>query len=149
MTNHERGIALPSVLVALFALTAVALAMTVSSRTEMTVSGTEMRSMYALQVADAGLNYALSIPSNFSDPVSQPAADLRTAGLPFDGSVTVTYEPPSRLPPPGIHVSALKVRSYYFLLTSVGLLKMPTGNTEPNSTTNLEMEAAKLGPAGT
>jgi hypothetical protein len=145
--TSERGIALPTVLVALMALSALALAMTTTSRNEVVVAGVQTRTVHTLQVADGALNYALGIPANFADPSSKPAVNLRTAGLPFDGSVQVDYIPPRRLPPPGVRVSALKVRSYLFRLTSEGLVNASTTSL-PSSSTQLEMEASKLGPAG-
>ncbi len=146
-TRDQRGIALPTVLVALVALSALALVMTISSRNELAVSGAETRSLRTLEAADAGLNYSLGIASNFADPSSKPLVDLRAQGLPFDGSMLVTYIPPRRLPPPGIRVSALKVSSYLFQLNSEGQVKASSVS-EPPSITRLEMEASKLGPSG-
>ena len=103
--KESSGIALPTVLVALLTLSALALAMTVSSRNDVVLSGLEVRSLQTLQAADAALNYSLGISANFADTVSQPVVDLHALGLPFDATIRVDFEPPPRLPPAGIRVT--------------------------------------------
>src|SRR5262245_1981474 len=145
MKTTERGIAIPTVLVCLVALTALGLALSVATQGEVVVSGTQQRSLQSFHAADGGINYSLGLPGNFDDP-SDTAPD-RTAtdyGLPFRATVGVTYMPPMRLPPPGLRVSALRVASFHFLMVSTGEVTGVAG--QPNSATALEMEASKLGP---
>lgn len=143
MTRSERGIAIPTVLVSLVALTALGLAMSIATRSEVVVSGVHQRSMESFHAADGGLNYSLGLPANFNNPASTAPYSTKDRSLPFAATVRVDYLPPVRLPPPGLRVSALKVASYHFLLTSVGEVQR-SGN--ENTVTGLEMEASKLGP---
>lgn len=147
MKNNQRGIAIPTVLVCLVALTALTMAMTIATQGEVVVSGSQQRSLQSFHAADGGINYSLGLPGNFDDP--SDTAPYRTDtgyGLPFRATVGVTYLPPVRLPPPGLRVSALKVASFHFLMTSLGEVTSVSG--QPNSATSLEMEASKLGPRG-
>ena len=146
MKNHERGIAIPTVLVSLVALTALGLAMTIATQGEVVVSGVQQRSMASFHSADGGLNYSLGLADNFDDPSDTAPYITTAAGLPFKATVGVTYLPPVRLPPPGLRVSALKVASFHFLLNSNGEVAAASG--QPATQTNLEMEASKLGPRG-
>ncbi|GIW40421.1 MAG: hypothetical protein KatS3mg076_0998 [Candidatus Binatia bacterium] len=141
----DRGIAIPAVLVALVALTALALAVTYSSRNEVVTTALERWSVESLQAADAALNFALGLPASFADTADQPAVNLKTHGLPLDATVAIDYDPPPRLPPPGLDVSARKLRAYHFLLDARGYVRSKAAG-EPDSTTALEMEVAKLGP---
>lgn len=145
MKKTERGIAIPTVLVCLVALTALGLAMTIATQGEVVVSGSQQRSLQAFHAADGGINYSLGLAANFDDPSdTAPYRVDTTYGLPFRATVGVVYLPPVRLPPPGLRVSALKVASFHFLMTSLG--EVPAAGSQPNSATSLEMEASKLGP---
>lgn len=144
MKNPEKGIAIPTVLVTLIALTALGLAMTVATQGEVVISGVQQRSMASFHAADGGLNYSLGLPGNFDDPSNTAPYLTTTAGLPFKATVGVTYLPPVRLPPPGLRVSALKVASFHFLMNSTGEVTAVGG--QPPTVTALEMEASKLGP---
>jgi len=147
MKNRERGIAIPTVLVCLVALTALGLALTLATQGEVVVSGVQQRSLQSFHAADGGINFSLGLPGNFDDPSDTAPYRTDTAySLPFRATVGVTYLPPVRLPPPGLRVSALKVASFHFLMTSTGEVTSPAS--QPNSATALEMEASKLGPRG-
>jgi len=146
--KRKSGIALPTVLLGLVALSALALAMTTATQNDIATSGIQERNMATLQIADAALNYTVGLSDNFANPVSQPPTDLRAAGLPFDATVRVNFEPPPRIPPAAIRVSAIKFKFYNFLLNSWGFLKA-TAPSQLDSSTQLEMEVTKLGPAGT
>lgn len=144
MRRSERGIAIPTVLVCLVALTALGLAMTISTQGEVAVSGAQQRSLQAFHAADGGINYSLGLPGNFDDP--SDTAPYRTDtvySLPFKATVGITFLSPVRLPPPGLRVSALKVASFHFRLNSTGEAPATVGQV---SSTALEMEASKLGP---
>lgn len=144
MKNDERGIAIPTVLVSLIALTALGLAMTLATQGEVVVSGVQQRSIASFHAADGGLNYSLGLPGNFDDPSNTAPYVTTASGLPFKATVGVTYLPPVRLPPPGLRVSALKVASFHFLMNSTGEVAAVSG--QPATVTALEMEASKLGP---
>lgn len=145
MKDKERGIAIPTVLVCLVALTALGMAMTIATQGEVAVSGSQQRSLQAFHAADGGINFSLGLASNFANTADTAPYRTDTAySLPFRATVGVTYLPPMRLPPPGLRVSALKVGSFHFLMTSTGEVPAATG--QPNSATSLEMEASKLGP---
>jgi hypothetical protein len=145
MRRSERGIAIPTVLVALVALTALGLAMSISTQGEVVVSGAQQRSMQSFHAADGGINYSLGLPGNFDDASDTPAYRTDTAfSLPFKATIGVTFLSPVRLPPPGLRVSALKVASFHFLLSSTGEAPVTVGQV---STTSVEMEASKLGPS--
>ena len=145
MRRNERGIAIPTVLVCLVALTALGLAMTLSTQGEVAISGAQQRSLQAFHAADGGINYSLGLPTNFDDPSDTAAYRVDTVyGLPFKATVGVAFLSPVRLPPPGLRVSALKVASFHFRLTSTGEAPAPVGLV---SSTSLEMEASKLGPS--
>jgi hypothetical protein len=143
MRRSERGIAIPTVLVCLVALTALGLAMTISTQGEVSISGAQQRSLQAFHAADGGINYSLGLPGNFDDPSDTAAYRTDTVyGLPFKATVGVAFLG-TRLPPPGLRVSALKVTSFHFRLNSTGEAPAPVGQV---STTSVEMEASKLGP---
>ena len=146
MKASSKGFTLVTVLAALFALSALAVSLMVSSRSEVVGAGLEQQTMHSLQVADAALNYTLGVPENFAATVDQPPMDLRAQGEPFDATVAIDYQPPPRLPPPGFRVSALKAKSFHFLMSARGMVKSKAPG-EPDSSTSLEMEVGKLGPA--
>lgn len=150
-THGQRGIVIPTVLVSLVALTALGLAISIASQNEVLISGVQQRNMASFHAADGGINYSLGLVGNFDDPSDTPAYNTKTLGLPFKATVGVTYLPPVRLPPPGLRVSALKVASFHFLMTSTGELEVggPHGGPpgQPPTVTAIEMEASKLGPA--
>jgi hypothetical protein len=142
----ERGIALLSVLGILAVLLVLGALVASASRMESTLSGSSRFSARAFAAADAGLSYALGDANNFIDPaftctpVYTPRhADLASAGLGIAGDVDVCflYEGP---PPTSIKVSAIKFKAFHFDVGS-------TGNGPANAASNLEMEAARLGPA--
>lgn len=143
MDTSERGIAIPTVLVTLVALTALGLAMTIATQSEVIVSSVQERSMESFHAADGGLNYSLGLAGNFDDPSNTGPYHTEDLNLPFQSTIQVDYLPPVRLPPPGLRVSALKVASFHFLLTAVGEVDRPGGQ---DTLTGLEMEASKLGP---
>ena len=146
MKSSQRGIAIPTVLVCLMALTALGLALSISTQNEITISGIEQRSLQSFHAADGAINYSLGLPANFDDPSDTAPYRVDTVyGLPFRATVGVVYLPPVRLPPPGLRVSALKVASFHFLMTSLGEVAASSG--QPNSATSVEMEASKLGPS--
>jgi hypothetical protein len=144
-TKAQKGMAIPTVLVSLIALTALGMALTISTQGEVIVSGAQMRAMQSFHAADGGINYSLGLPGNFDDPSSTAPYQTESAGLPFKATVGVTYLPPVRLPPPGLRVSALKVASFHFRLDSTGRVTGTSG--QPDSVTAVEMEASKLGPS--
>lgn len=144
--NSERGIVIPTVLVCLVALTALGLAMSISSQNEVLISGVQQRNMASFHAADGGINHALGLPANFANTASTPPYTTdSTHGLPFKATVGITWLPPVRLPPPGLRVSALKVASFHFLMNSTGEVAVPHSG-ERSTLTSLEMEASKLGP---
>lgn len=151
MRNGERGIVIPTVLVCLVALTALNLAMSIASQSEVLISGVQQRNMASFHAADGGINYSLGLVGNFDDPSDTAAYNTEDLGLPFKATVGVTYLPPVRLPPPGLRVSALKVASFHFLMTSTGELAVVDPHAgpapQPPTRTAIEMEASKLGPA--
>jgi hypothetical protein len=151
--RSQKGMAIPTVLVSLVALTALGLALTISTQGEVIVSGAQQRAMQSFHAADGGINYSLGVAANFDDPSNTTPFKLDTLGAPFstwksqlntEVTVGVTYLPPVRLPPPGLRVSALKVSSFHFRLDSMGSLPGISG--QPASVTSVEMEASKLGP---
>lgn len=140
-TTNERGIALLSVLGLLTVLLVLASLVAGSSRLEMALSGTARQTERAFAAADGGLGLALGDADNFVQlgPPPGRCTDLQTAGLPITGNVCVryTYEAP---PPAEIHVSALRFKAFHFNMDSVG-------TAATNARRDLDMEAARLGPA--
>ena len=70
MKTNEKGIAIPTVLVALVALTALGLAMSVATQGDVVVSGVQQRSMESFHAADGGIN----------PPTPRPTRLIRSTG---------------------------------------------------------------------
>lgn len=157
--GNQRGIALLTVLGLLSLLLVLASLVANSSRMETTLSGVSKESARAFAAAEAGLNYGLGDLDNFVavNSLSLTCAksgtcaagycyretDLTTAGL-FTNNKTTGYvracfdhEGP---PPTSIKVSALRFKAFHFDLDS-------RGNANPNGSSFLQMEAARLGPS--
>jgi Tfp pilus assembly protein PilX len=150
--SNQRGIALLTVLGLLSLLLVLASLVANSSRMETTLSGVSKESARAFAAAEAGLNYGLGDVDNFvsSDSLAKTCVpyisretDLTTAGLFTDAKTTgyvracFDHEGP---PPTSIKVSALRFKAFHFDLDS-------RGNANPNGTSFLQMEAARLGPS--
>jgi hypothetical protein len=157
--RNPRGIALLSVLGLLSVLLVLASLVANSSRMEAALSGIGKESARAFAAAEAGLNYGLGDVDNFVSANSTlltcvtpttlcPAppcfseTDMTSAGV-FSGSyvtgtvkVCFDHEGP---PPTSIKVSALRFSAFHFDLDA-------RGNANPNGSSFLQMEAARLGP---
>ncbi len=156
--KNQRGIALLSVLGLLSVLLVLATVVAGSSRMETALSGISKESARAFAAADAGLNYALQDVDNFVsanslsklccnppltctyDPI---VTNLVTVGLftssnKASGTVRSCFDRQGP-PPTSIKVSALRFSAFYFDLDA-------RGNALPTGTSNLQMEAARLGP---
>lgn len=156
--RNQRGIALLAVLGLMSVLLVLASLVAGSSRMETALSGIGKESARAFAAAEAGLNYGLGDVDNFVSADSlakgccETAAcvydprqtDLTTAGLFTDsrttGYVNVCFEREGP-PPTSIKVSALKFKAFHFDLDA-------RGNANPSGISFLQMEAARLGPAG-
>lgn len=153
----QRGIALLTVLGLLSVLLILASLVAGASRMEAALSGLGKESARAFAAAEAGLNYGLGDVDNFvaADALDKGCCEgaactydpretnLVTAGL-FTAPQTTGYvrvcfdrEGP---PPPSVKVSALRFRAFHFDLDA-------RGNANPNGSSFLQMEAARLGPA--
>ena len=143
----ERGIALLSVLGLLAVLLVLGSLVATSSRFEAALSGTSKQSARAFAAADAGLGYALGDADNFvqlgkgaciggADPGRY--TDLTAAGLPITADVCVRFQYET-VPPPEIRVSALRFKAFHFDMDA-------TGTAPANAESDLDMEAARLGP---
>ncbi len=159
--GNQNGIALLAVLGLMSVLLVLASLVAGSSRMETALSGLGKESARAFAAAEAGLNYGLGDVENFvaanslnltcaasgtcaagSEPCYR-TTNLNTAGLFTDarttGFVNVCFDREGP-PPTTIKVSALKFKAFHFDLDA-------RGNANPNGTSNLQMEAARLGPA--
>jgi hypothetical protein len=137
--RDERGIALLSVLGVLAVMLVLASLMATSSQTEARLSGVGEQSARAFAAADAGLGYALSDPANWTQ-LGKRCTDLKTAGMTdIPGNVCVIYNRTGP-PPVKVKVSAVHFSAFIFDVSAVG-------TAQTNATTNLAMEAARLGPA--
>jgi Tfp pilus assembly protein PilX len=157
--SNQRGIALLAVLGLLSVLLVLAAFAAGSSRMESALSGIGRDGARAFAAAEAGLNYGLGDVTNF---VSTNSLDLTcatsatcgtapcyretnlvSAGLftaPYTtGTVKVCFDRMGP-PPTTIKVSALRFRAFHFDLDA-------QGNANPNGSSFLQMEAARLGPA--
>lgn len=155
--SNERGIALMSVLGLLSVLLVLAALVAGSSRMETAMSGISKESARAFQAAEAGINYGLQDVNNFTSANSLTKlccsgasctydpneTNLVTAGLftapKTTGYVRVCFDRAGP-PPTSIKVSALRFQAFQFVLDS-------RGNANPNGRSELQMEAARLGPA--
>jgi Tfp pilus assembly protein PilX len=155
--TNQRGIALLAVLGLMSVLLVLASLVAGSSRMETALSGLGKESARAFAAAEAGLNYGLGDVDNFVSVDSldkgccETAActydpritNLSTAGLFTDtrttGVVNVCFDREGP-PPTTIKVSALKFKAFHFDLDA-------RGNANPNGTSYLQMEAARLGPS--
>jgi len=165
MTNpfaNQRGIALLTVLGLLSVLLVLASLVAGSSRMEAVLSGIGKQSARAFAAAEAGLNYGLGDVNNFTSANSLnltcttsatcplPATycynetNLASTGLFPDtktgGYVRVCFDHEGP-PPTSIKVSALRFKAFHFDLDS-------SGTANPSGASFLQMEAARLGPAG-
>jgi hypothetical protein len=149
---NQRGIALLTVLGLLSVLLVLASLVAGSSRMEAALSGLGKESARAFAAAEAGLNYGLGDVTNFvTDPDTLRCApvyapretDLVTAGVfsapQTSGSVRVCFDREGP-PPPSIKVSALRFKAFHYDLDA-------RGNANPNGSSFLQMEAARLGPS--
>jgi len=149
--TNQRGIALLTVLGLLSILLVLASLVAGSGRMEAALSGVTKESARAFAAAEAGVNYGLQDVTNFvTDPDTMKCVpyaprevDLVTAGL-FSAPKTSGYvracfdhEGP---PPTSIKVSALRFKAFHYDLDS-------RGNANPNGSSFLQMEAARLGPS--
>lgn len=156
--RNQRGIALLTVLGLLSVLLVLASLVAGSSRMETVLSGIGKESARAFAAAEAGLNYGLGDVDNFvaanslsltcntsatcGTPPCYRETNLTTAGI-FTTAQTSGYvracfdrEGP---PPTSIKVSALRFSAFHFDLDA-------RGNANPQGSSFLQMEAARLGP---
>lgn len=158
--DNQRGIALLTVLGLLSILLILASLVAGSSRMEAALSGINKESTRAFAAAEAGLNYGIGDVENFVGATSLTktcttavagcmappcfnTTNLTTAGV-FSGSQTsgtvkVCFDREGP-PPTSIKVSALRFKAFHFDLDAQG-----TAN--PNGSSFLQMQAARLGPA--
>ncbi len=155
--RDQRGIALLTVLGLLSMLLVLAALVAGSARMEAALSGLGKDSARAFAAAEAGLNYGVSDVDNFvsansltltcctppSCAYTYRETDLVTAGLfaapQTTGYVRVCFDHEGP-PPTSIKVSALRFKAFHFDLDA-------RGNANPNGSSFLQMEAARLGPA--
>lgn len=156
--RNQRGIALLTVLGLLSVLLILASLVAGSSRMEAALSGIGKQSARAFAAAEAGLNYGLGDVNNFTSANSlnltcctPPSCtyqynetNLASTGLFPDtktgGYVRVCFDHDGP-PPTSIKVSALRFKAFHFDLDS-------SGTANPSGASFLQMEAARLGPAG-
>jgi Tfp pilus assembly protein PilX len=136
--SFDRGIALLSVLGILAVMLVLGAMIASGSRVESALSGTTNRRARAFAAADAGLAYGLADANNFVQ-LGTRCTDLQTAGVTIAANVCVKYASESP-PPASIRVSALRFKAFNFAMDS-------TGSAPNDAKSDLEMEAARLGPA--
>ncbi|MCC6763108.1 MAG: hypothetical protein IT293_00460 [Deltaproteobacteria bacterium] len=154
---NQRGIALLTVLGLLSVLLVLASLVAGSSRMEAALSGLGKESARAFAAAEAGLNYGLGDVNNFTAADSLDKGCCEGAGCAYDpretdlvsaglfaspqtsGYVRVCFDREGP-PPPSIKVSALRFKAFHFDLDA-------RGNANPNGSSFLQMEAARLGPS--
>lgn len=154
---NQRGIALLTVLGLLSVLLVLASLVAGSSRMEAALSGLGKESARAFAAAEAGLNYGLGDVNNFTSADSLDKGCCEGTGCVYDpretdlvgvglfaapqtsGYVRVCFDREGP-PPPSIKVSALRFKAFHFDLDA-------RGNANPNGSSFLQMEAARLGPS--
>jgi Tfp pilus assembly protein PilX len=155
--TNQRGIALLTVLGLLSILLVLASLVAGSSRMETALSGISKESARAFAAAEAGINYGLQDVNNFTSANSLTKlcctgaactwdyneTNLVAAGLfsapKTSGWVRVCFDREGP-PPTSIKVSALRFKAFQYQIDS-------RGSANPNGRSELEMEAARLGPA--
>ena len=136
--RQERGLALVTVLGLLALMIVLASLVASGSRVESALSGSSKFKASAFAAADAGLGYGLADADNFVQ-LGTRCTDLQDAGMPIPSDICVTYDHEGP-PPPSVKVSALRFKAFHFDMEA-------TGTAASSGLSNLEMEAARLGPS--